>query len=135
MDGLLRPDRVPSTGLEAYKQVIAPVKFTLEDAESGELKIESRYQFRTMEHVVLIWEVVHDEEVVCAGKVEALELEPEKTGKITLPYKVEEILPETDYYLNLSLVYKEANQYAEAGMEIAHAQFKLPYHKSGKAQH
>lgn len=87
-----------------------------------------------MEHVVLIWEVVHDEEVVCAGKVEALELEPEKTGKITLPYKVEEILPETDYYLNLSLVYKEANQYAEAGMEIAHAQFKLPYHKSGKAQ-
>lgn len=134
MDGLLRPDRVPSTGLEAYKQVIAPVKFTLEDAESGELKIESRYQFRTMEHAALIWKVVHDEEIICEGKVEELEIEPEKAGKIILPYKVEEILPETDYYLNLSLVYKEANQYADAGMEIAHAQFKLPYHKSGKAQ-
>lgn len=87
-----------------------------------------------MEHAALIWKVVHDEETIYEGRVEELEIEPEKAGKIILPYKVEEILPETDYYLNLSLVYKEANQYAEAGMEIAHAQFKLPYHKSGKAE-
>lgn len=131
MDGLLRPDRVPSTGLESYKQVIAPVKFTAVNLQEGIVELESEYRFHTLNDAQLLWEVVCDDKIICEGKITDLEIAPEKKKKVTIPYHITECIPETEYYLNLSVVYKEEKMFAPAGMEIAHGQFRLPYYENG----
>ena len=60
-----------------------------------------------------------------------MEIAPEKKKKVTIPYHITECIPETEYYLNLSVVYKEEKMFAPAGMEIAHGQFRLPYYENG----
>lgn len=126
MDGLLRPDRVPSTGLTHFKQVIAPVKAEMTDIDKGKIKISNLYDFRSLEHVALNWQIVHDGEVDLEGRIECLEIESQQSKEIILPHLPENIIEGTDYYLNLSFVYREDTVYAASGTEIAKAQFLLP---------
>lgn len=126
MDGLLRPDRVPSTGLVHFKQVIAPVKAVAEDISTGKIRINNLYHFRTLEHVALNWQIVHDGIVDLDGRLERLEIGAQESKVIELPYLPEQMEAGTEYYLNLSFVYNAANAYADCGMEIAKAQFLLP---------
>ncbi len=60
MDGLLRPDRKPSTGLLHYKQVIAPVKASAVDLEKGLIRIKNLRYFKDLGDITLQYEIVHD---------------------------------------------------------------------------
>ena len=129
MDGLLRPDRVPSTGLVHYKQVISPVFAEAVDLEHGSICVENRWYFRSLEQVKLDWSVIADGQVLQQG-VESLDAAPQHKQLVTLP--IAPILPEaeTDYYLNIRFVQQENTLYAEAGHEISMYQFLLPVHAS-----
>lgn len=129
MDGLLRPDRVPSTGLVHYKQVIAPVKAEAEDLEKGKIRIRNLYYFRALEHISLRYCIVHDDQTDCSGCIDQLEAGPQEDMTVILPCLPEQIEEETDYYLNLSFTYNEDTAFAPSGYEIARAQFKLPVYR------
>ncbi len=125
MDGLLRPDRVPSTGLVHYKQVIAPVAAQAVDLKNGLIAVENRFYFRTLSHIKMLWDITADDVVLAVGE-EQLSAEPQKKQMLTLA--LPEISPnaETEYYLNIRFVNTEKTLYSEAGHEIATAQFLLP---------
>lgn len=125
MDGLLRPDRKPSTGLLHYKQVIAPVKASAVDLEKGLIRIKNLRYFKDLGDITLQYEIVHDETVDAAGEMGELDVLPQQAVQIQIPYELKSAVPGKDYYLNLSFVYKEDNLYARAGMEIAREQFLL----------
>lgn len=129
MDGLLRPDRVPSTGLTHFKQVIAPVKVKAVDLKQGIIQVENEYLFRSLAHVEMCYEVVRDEDVDVYGTVSLEGIEPGETRAFQLPVSELNVLPGTDYYLDVRFIYKEATAYGDAGDEIAHAQFKLPVYE------
>lgn len=132
MDGLLRPDRVPSTGLVHYKQVIAPVKAEAVDLKAGLIRIRNLYYFRTLEHVSLQYRIVHDDQTDLSGCIEKLEIGPQEAAVMTLPHLPEQVEAETDYYLNLSFVYNTDTAFAKSGHEIAKAQFQLPVYQAAE---
>ena len=132
MDGLLRPDRVPSTGLIHYKQVIAPVKAEAVDLEKGRIRISNLYYFRSLEHLSMKYEIVYDDEILQTGVIESLKVAAQEAEEFEIPWKLEKVYPETDYYLNLSFVYNQATLYGEEGDEVAKAQFHLPVYQSGE---
>ena len=105
MDGLLRPDRVPSTGLIHYKQVIAPVKAELLDAEEGKVRIYNLRYFKSLEDVSVKYEIMHDDQKDCEGIIERLEAAPQGYHDICVPVKPENVEEETEYYLNLIFTY------------------------------
>lgn len=126
MDGLLRPDRVASTGLRHYKQVIAPVKAVAIDLSEGIIGIQNLFYFKDLSDIALNYQVVHDETIDGEGRIESLDVAPRQEVCIRIPWVVEHIEPGCDYYMNLSFVYKYDNEFASADMEIAKEQFLLP---------
>jgi len=107
IDGMVYPDRRPHTGLLEFKQVIAPIKVTDVDGRKGIIKVENRYDFLDLSHIVMNWELLEDGYKILEGSMEALSTSPHKAEHIHLPYNIEEIgKAECDYHLNTYFITK-----------------------------
>lgn len=126
MDGLIRPDRVPSTGLAHLKQVIAPVSVTAEDLSCGRIRIGNLNYFKGLDDLKLIYRVVHDDVTVDEGEVTELRIPPQESGILELPYRTGRRIPGAAYYLNLCFVYIKDQRFTEKGTEVCRFQFLLP---------
>ncbi|HEX7056059.1 MAG TPA: glycoside hydrolase family 2 TIM barrel-domain containing protein [Bacilli bacterium] len=125
IDGLVTPDRKPHNGLKELKQVIAPVTFTAVDLQTGKIQVANRYDFRDLTHVAIYWKVEKDGELDQQGIIWDIAAKARDAQTIVLPYT----LPEAStgaYVLTLSCRLKQATEWADAGHEIAFAQFALP---------
>ncbi len=131
MDGLLRPDGTASAGLLHYKQVIAPVKAEAVQLSEGLVRVRNLYDFRDLSHVALEYQVVHDETVDCSGRIDNLKADAGKETLVKIPYTLGHPEPGSDYYLNLSFVYKRDTDFAPAGTEIGIGQFLLQSGQNG----
>ncbi|AIQ57826.1 glycoside hydrolase family 2 TIM barrel-domain containing protein [Paenibacillus borealis] len=128
IDGLVNPDRVPSAGLLELKKVMEPVVIEGQDLRAGLLKITNRYDFLHLEHLQLVWNVTADGKVLCSGTSGLPEIPPGEAGTVTISYTLPDLLqPATDYWLNVSVLLAADTAWAEAGFEVAWAQFELPY--------
>lgn len=132
MDGLLRPDRVPSTGLVHYKQVIAPVKAEAVDLSQGRIRIRNLRYFTGLEDLRLTYQVMHDDTVDREGVIDSLDVPPQQSRELELPVQLEQVEPGTDYYLNLSFTYRAATSFAPGGHEVAKQQFLLPVYREAE---
>ncbi|WP_211746845.1 glycoside hydrolase family 2 TIM barrel-domain containing protein [Paenibacillus sp. Marseille-Q4541] len=126
IDGLVFPDRTPSPALLEYKKIIEPVKTYVVDLADGLIEVENVYDFVDLSHLLMKWKIVYDDQVLMQGSEELGDVRPDEKRKFKLPYTVEEVLPNTDYYLVLEHVLKEDAPYADKGYVCAGAQFKLP---------
>lgn len=86
-DGLVFPDRTPSTGLLEYKKVIEPWKVTCLDADKGLFEIENRYDFSDMAEFTLRYQVVCDKEITASGSFD-FNLPPHETATVQLNYPI-----------------------------------------------
>lgn len=127
IDGLLRPDGTASTGLLHYKQVISPVKAEAVWLPEGMVKVKNLFDFKDLCNVALEYEIVHDETVDASGRIEELRADAGGEMLVKLPYSLDKRESGSDYYLNLSFVYKNAVNYGPAGAKIGTEQFLLPY--------
>jgi len=123
-DGLVRPDRTPSTGLIEYKKIIQPVKVESVDLLSGKIKLENRYDFTNLDKLECRWKIVNQSGIVERG-VLSLNLEPHTSLEVQLPYKIPQQSREI-YYLEISFIEKQDKLWVEAGYEVAFEQFELP---------
>jgi beta-galactosidase/beta-glucuronidase len=127
IDGLVYPDRRPSPALLEYKKVIEPVKVEAIDLAKGELKLTNRYDFISLDHLVIVWSVVADGKVIDKGTLPVPKLAAGKTGYIKIPYSLPtKIFFDTEYWLNIKFLLAEDMVWAQAGHEVAWAQYKLP---------
>ena len=113
-----------------YKQVIAPVKAEEVDLEKGRIRISNLYYFRTLEHLSMKYELACDDQVIQTGIVHKIEVEAQKSEIYEIPVHVDNMIPETDYYLNISFLYNQDTLFGKEGDEVAKAQFRLPIYKT-----
>jgi beta-galactosidase/evolved beta-galactosidase subunit alpha len=127
-DGLLFPDRTPSPGLIEYKKMLEPVLVTAEEtsASQARLRVTNRYDFVTLDHLHLSWQVTEDGVVVAAGSLPTPEVQPGASASVEIAYDLPEPTPGAVYYLTVRFTLAEATAWADAGHEIAFAQFELP---------
>ena len=125
IDGLLIPDRTPSTGLLCYKEVIAPVDCRPVDLAKGLITIRNRYDFTDLHDIALYWQVVSNGTVYESGIIDTLSATVGKEETIRIPYS----LPKESfdaYYLNIQFMHKHNTLYAASGFIVAKRQFLLP---------
>lgn len=127
VDGLLMPDRTPSPGLLEVKQVFAPIEITEWDLKTGDVLVKNWYDFLTPEHLELVWEIQADDQVLQQGTLPIPAVEPGETAKLTIPLTEAAAAPDTEYYLNLSVRYREDAGCCEKGYEMCRYQFLLPW--------
>lgn len=130
IDGLVRPDRVPSPGLLEYKKVIEPVKVEAVDLSSGKIKINNRYDFIGLDDLHLLWTVEADGRTLESGALTLPETAAGKNSIVEIPYSMpNEPAARTEYWLNVSFTLAEDTLWAKSGYEVAWEQFLLPTHK------
>ena len=123
VDGLVFPDRTPSTGLLEYKAVIQPVKISAINADKGEFEFENLYDFTDLAERNFVLKIVADDSVVYQKDFK-VSCEQHKSVVVHLDY---ENLPESvkygafvEIYMNIS-----ANEWCENGHNLAFFQHKL----------
>ena len=72
IDGLLRPDKVMSSGLLNYKQVIAPLVLEMLNAAEGEFALRSKRYFRDSSDTVLEYRIWSGERTLLTGSLPEL---------------------------------------------------------------
>ncbi|WP_121609828.1 beta-galactosidase subunit alpha [Mesobacillus foraminis] len=127
IDGLVMPDRTPSPALTEYKKVIEPVIVKDVDLEKGIVKLTNRYDFISLDHLQLSWNVMYDDQMVDQGVLPVEGIAAGSSKEITIPFELPATCKaHTDYWLNISFLTAVDALWAKAGYEIAWAQFKLP---------
>ncbi len=127
INGLIFPDRTPSPGLLEYKKVIEPVKTEAVDLYKGRVRITNRYDFCSLNHLLIRWTLAEDGQVMQSGTLEAPDVAPGRRRTITVPVKTPDRgQPGRTYHLTLSYQLKADTSWASAGHEVATAQFEMP---------
>jgi beta-galactosidase/evolved beta-galactosidase subunit alpha len=126
-DGLLLPDRTPTPGLIEYKKVIEPLQIEAVDLARGQVKFINRYDFLSLDHLAVNWEVTADGQVIQAGLLPTPRLAAHKSKAVTVPFVwPERPQPATEYFLTIRASLAAPATWAPAGHEVAVSQFQLP---------
>ncbi len=127
-DGLLFADRTPSPGLLQLKKMLEPVLVEAIDItpQRARLRVGNRYEFSGLEHLLIQWEVAADGRVLRAGSLPAPQVGPGAAAEIVIDCAVAARQPGAESWLTLHFVLAQATPWADAGHELAFAQFALP---------
>jgi len=125
INGLVFPDREPSPGLTEYKKVVEPVAVDLVDAESGDLEIENRYDFRTLDHLRASWRLLRDGITVESGALSLPSVPARERAQASVPIDGASLDPDAEYHLVVECSLAGATRWADAGHQVATAQFAV----------
>jgi len=124
IDGLVSPDRVPGPGLIEYKKVIQPVRVEAVDLAKGILTVTNKRKFATLADLAVSWSIEREGELVQQGLLPSLATPPGQSDEIAIPYSLDNITGEL--FLTVRFALAQPATWAEAGHEVAWAQFALP---------
>ena len=124
IDGMVSPDRIPGDALKECKYAIQPVRVTAVDLQNGIFELHNLYDFTFLSRFECVWDLTLEGKTIVSGSLGALPIPPQRSEqvKIDLPK-----LPERgNCYLKLSFRQTGDTAWADAGHEVAFAQFKMP---------
>lgn len=125
-DGLLRPDRIPTPGLIQYKKIIEPVKVEEVNLNKGQVKIKNIYDFISLDHLNLAWNVSGDGKILQSGILNMPHIEARESKVVTIPFDLKKKYNlNTDLWLNIEFVLAVDTPWANKGHVVAWEQFKL----------
>lgn len=124
VDGLVSPDRIPSTGLLEYKNVIRPVRMQAVDLNSGIFRVRNCLDFTDLRDFVSIrYEVTRNGEVIDFGSVADFSIAPHEGKNIEVSYS----LPKDGRcFIRFVYLQKADSPFVKAGSELGFDQFELP---------
>lgn len=123
-DGLVFPDRTPSTGLMEYKKVIQPIRISCIDALSGTFEIENLFDFSDLAQFQFEYKVRVDNKFVEESEFE-LSLAPHDKKTFTINYKMPSGCKH-GAFIEIYMNSKTETLWCENGHNLAWEQFTLP---------
>ncbi|WP_264556066.1 glycoside hydrolase family 2 TIM barrel-domain containing protein [Halocatena marina] len=125
-NGLVDADRVPRPELWQLKKAHQPVRLRGADLAAGLVEVTNRYNFTNLSALETQWQLRAGGDTLQQGSLD-IELEPNDTTTVEIPFDQPELEPGADYWLVVSFHLAENTWYADAGHEIAFEQFELPF--------
>ena len=141
IDGLLRPDKVMSSGLLNYKQVIAPLVLEMFNAAEGEFALRSKRYFRDSSDTVLEYRIWSGERTLLSGILTELVVDAQSSTSFQIS-EIPELLKQQEnksfekdaIYIDFRILYREENAFAKKGEELSRQQFVLREEGYGGAE-
>lgn len=128
MNGVVNSAGKPHPGGYAFKYVQQPFDTQAVDLEKGKFTIHNRNFFQPLEnHIVCNWTIVEDGEEIQSGTLANLNVAPQETKEVSIPWKKFERLPGKEYFLQLRYTLAADTLWAKAGYLVAWDQFQLAY--------
>jgi beta-galactosidase/beta-glucuronidase len=129
VDGLCFPNRVPHSGLVEYKKILEPVQVEAVDLNAGRIKIHNRYYFLSLSHLLGVWQLRQDDELLDQGRLPELNIAPQAELTVELPYRLPEPRPGASYWLDITFTLLTDTAWAKPGHTLATAQFEISLKK------
>lgn len=131
INGLINPDQDPHPGLLEYKKVLEPVRVLPVEGDgigaAGRFRVQNRNHFTDLSGLVLSWEVTDEGRPIAAGDLPLPAIPPGEEAEMQLPAG---FLPagglKGEGFVTLRFTLRHNTPWAEAGHEVAFAQFPLP---------
>ena len=141
IDGLLRPDKVMSSGLLNYKQVIAPLVLEMLNAAEGEFALRSKRYFRDSSDTVLEYRIWSGERTLLTGSLPELVVNAQSSTRFRIS-EIPELLKQQKnksfekdaIYIDFRILYREESVFAKKGEELSAQQFVLKEEGYGGAE-
>ena len=122
-NGLIKPDREPSPQIYEVGYFYQNIWASDNDVKNGKINVLNENFFRDLSAYKMVWEITQDGKSVKNGEVENLDIAPQETKTITLPYDIKGLNGEL--LLNIKFVLKKAEPLMEKGQTVAYNQIKI----------
>ena len=127
-NGLIGPDRQLNPHAHEVGYIYQSIWTTPADLAKGEVKIYNENFFRDLSAYYMEWQLLANGEVVQTGTVSDLNVAPQQTATVKLPFSAEGICKCKELLLNVSYKLKAAETLLPAGSQIAYDQVVIrPY--------
>ncbi|MCL1892712.1 MAG: DUF4981 domain-containing protein [Holophagaceae bacterium] len=127
-NGIMFADRTPKPFMNEIRYCYQPFWFTATEdyLRAGRVRVSNEYLGSNLNEFDFSWHIVKDGVRISSGTL-PLNVAPMQTTDIAIP-GISAIVPErgAEYFVELSVVTKNATQWADAGHLVASEQFKLP---------
>lgn len=125
VDGLVSPERVPSTGLLELKETYAPASFRLVDGKRGLVEVINRLDFTDLEGFALKYRITTENGIESEGDTVIPSCGPHRSTVIKLSYELPDISV-YEYFLEIELCAKSSAPWAGKGSTLCSVQMQLP---------
>ena len=132
-NGFVFPDRTPKPALFEFKKLAQPIKVRAVDLKQGAFEIANADFFQNARWLSGAWRVEVDGRVTQRGSLPGLTIEPQKTMRVTLPLKDQELRPGQERFVTFSFTARSKQPWCAKGHEVAWEQCKLPGSKGKRA--
>jgi len=88
LDGVVSPNREPYTGFKEAKKAYEYAKVTATNLKKGEIEIHNGYDFITLAHLDMEWELTDGYNILVNGVITDLSTPPQASQKLNLGYKL-----------------------------------------------
>ena len=131
LNGLVYPDRRISPALKEAKKIYQYALFEPVDLAAGKIKITNTHAFTNLSVYNIFWSLTENADTLESGQLK-MDIPPGESKIITLPIKKTVKKSKYEYYINLSFLLAQNNDWAKKGHEVIWEQFKIPIERSPK---
>ena len=121
-NGIIGPDRQLNPHAYEIAHEYQNIWATESDLKTGKIKIYNENFFRDLKNYKLVWKLLVDGKVAQNGEVADLNVEPQRTAEIILPYRLNNIGKEAEVLLNIDFQLKSEEPLMKAGQTVAYNQ-------------
>lgn len=128
VDGLVYPDRTPSTGLKEWKNVARPVRAALLEKAPLRIQFTNRFDFTNLKDSVLLrCELKRNGEVLMVKEIEAPDILPHESAECILfdEETVKKAALEGNVYCKVDYLMKKSTSILPEGFELGFDQFEI----------
>jgi len=125
--GLVTSDRQVKPEMEEVKKVYQYIKIKPEDVLNGKVIITNKYSFINLDKFDITWSLAANGKVVQSGILPALNLQPDQSAIITVPFQKPVIVAGAEYWLNIAFRLREDAVWAKQGHIVASEQLAVPF--------
>ena len=128
INGMVWPDRTPHPSMYEFKKLVQPLAVEAKNLNKGSFAIRNKRWFTTLNDLQCHWTLTTGQRTLQEGDIDITDIPPRESRDIVLSdLQIPELLPGEESFVNFTFTRKEANDWAEAGHEVAWEQFAMPF--------
>ncbi len=124
VDGLVSPERIPSTGLLEMKEAYGPVEINLVDGRLGLIEVVNRTDFTDLSSYEISYRVTTEYGIQSEGSAKLPGCKAHGKTVVKLQYDLPDISV-FEYFLEIDVKDVSSKAWADAGFTVCSYQFKL----------
>lgn len=122
-NGFISTDRRPTPQAYEIAYYYQNIWTEFVDKQKGIIRVKNENFFRSLDNVKLCWNLTANGVKAQEGVIETLNVGPQQTAEITLPYQLYD--PDVEVLLNIDYRLKQAEPMLDADHSVAHQQLSI----------